>query len=468
MTLFSSSQNSSRTETIFRHAASSGGAGGSNTNPSSLSRGGRAALAALSQQEEANLALETFINSLQLPMFFQLAEGEQDERLAKLDALELYQALQDVNRDLAMARLENLYLSDFLEKNDPKLLIGLQQRRATAHNASSRGRKPELGSTQSVSSSLGTRTRASMSRSHVTTTTGSSQKKTAYDYRLNFRAKADMAEKTANDVEKRVKEIESKASREIKVLRGHMEEMRFMYEETLETITNFQLHFMRDGQDLEFLNSATEKQLERKLRKFVNNWIKNARALLATMRLKITSLQDSCQHVRAELLTKSDLSGILTAIDFEKLMIKRSELLSSLDEKNMHMSGLKAVTGKASLAMTEAKQIMMSIEMESGQLHQKTVEVIKAIGKLEKEAGIVEKENQKDMEALENLRQQLERYEAPSVRQYIEKKNELMALEKEEKMLQRKIYILNMKLENTEKKYKSGGGRKEEGIFINI
>lgn len=202
MTLFSS-QNSSRIETISRH-----GVGGSNTNPSTLSRGGRA-LAALSQQEDAKLVLETFINGLQLPVFFQLSEEEQDERLAKIDALELFQALQDINRDLAMARLENLYLTDFLEKNDPKLLIGLQQRRATAQNMNLSRAKGDA-TTQSVSSSMGTRPRASMSRSHLTTTTGSSQKKTAFDYKLNFRAKADMAEKTANEVEKRVKDIESK------------------------------------------------------------------------------------------------------------------------------------------------------------------------------------------------------------------------------------------------------------------
>ncbi|XP_073827272.1 cilia- and flagella-associated protein 263 [Musca autumnalis] len=459
MTLFSFQNSSSRGETLSRN----------NTNPSSSTRAGRAALAVLSQQEEAKLALETFINGLQLPLFFQLSEEEQEERLAKIDALELFQALQDINRELAMSRLENLYLTDFLEKNDPKLLIGLAQRRATAQSLTLTRAKGEPGTSQSVSSSVGgtTRPRTSISRSHVTTTTGSSQKKTAFDYKLNFRAKADMAEKTANEVEKRVREIESKASREIKVLRGHMEEMHFMYQETLETIKNFQLHFMRDDQDLEFLNTATEKQLERKIRKFVYNWIKNAKALLATMRLKITALQENCQHLRGELLTKADLSGILTAIDFEKLVIKRSELLTSLEEKNMHMAGLKAVTGKASLAMTEDKQIMMNIESESKQLSQKTVDVIRAIDKLEREANFVEKENQKDLEALENLREQLERFDAPSVRQYIEKKNELMSLEKEEKMLRRKINILYMKLENTQKKSR-GQKKLEDQIFINM
>lgn len=233
-----------------------------------------------------------------------------------------------------------------------------------------------------------------------------------------------------------------------------MEEIHYMYEETRETTKIFQLHFMRDDKDLAFLNTATEKQLERKIRKFVNNWLKNARALLSTMRLRITALHEHCQQLRNELLTKADLSGILTSVDFEKLMIKRTELVNALEEKNTHMAGLKGVTGKASLSMSEEKQVMMNIEEESKQLNNKTLDVIKTISKLEKEANQVELENDKDMETLNNLKEQLERYEAPSVHDYIGKKDEVLALEKEEKMLKRKIYILEMKLDNTQRKCK--------------
>lgn len=237
-------------------------------------------------------------------------------------------------------------------------------------------------------------------------------------------------------------------------MRGHLEELHFMSVETQETTKNFKLHFLQDERDIAFLNTATEKQLDRKIRKFVNSWIKTARALLATMRLKITALREHCQQLRNELLTKADLSGILTAIDFEKLTIKRTELINSLEEKNVHMAGLKGVTGKASLAMAEEKQIMMNLDDESKLLNSKTVDVIKAIGKLEREANMVEMENEKDIATLKNLKRQLEQFNAPSVNQYMAKKDEVLALEKEEKMLRRKIYIMNMKLDNTQRKCK--------------
>ncbi|XP_037815081.1 uncharacterized protein LOC119605831 [Lucilia sericata] len=424
------------------------------------------------------LALENFINSLELSTFFQLPEDEQKLRLDKLDVLELYQAAQNINREFGMIKLENFFLIDFLEKNDPKLLIGLEQRRATAQTAAQINvLKTGAKRTSNISvgggvsgtgggsgSLVGFKAKSVLSKSLMSVLTTGSLKKT-HEYKLNFRAKTDMAEKLANEVEKRVQEMEKNASQEIKLLRGHMAEMHFQHIETQETAKNFELHFLRDESDLAFLSNATEKQLEHKFRKFVNNWIKTARALLATMRLKITALQEHCQQLRNELLTKADLSGILTAIDFEKLIIKRTELLNALEEKNSHMAGLKGVTGKASLSMAEEKQIMMNIEEESKQLNNKTLEVVKTIAKLEKEAEIVEAENEKDVATLENLRLQLERYEAPSINEYVQKKEEVLALEKEEKMLRRKIYILNMKLDNTQKKCKR---QMDSSIFINI
>lgn len=161
-------------------------------------------------EDNEDLALETFINSLQLPEFFQLDEDEQAERLSKIDVLELFRALQNFNRELAMVRLENYVLTDFLEKNDPKLLIGLEQRRATAM-AQINLRKasgPSLGvSTGSVGAF---RSKSIVSKSLLSSYTPSSQKKiaTAYEYKLNYRSKADMAEKMASEVQKRVNELE--------------------------------------------------------------------------------------------------------------------------------------------------------------------------------------------------------------------------------------------------------------------
>lgn len=231
-------------------------------------------------------------------------------------------------------------------------------------------------------------------------------------------------------------------------MRAKIEELRFRSEETIETEKNFMLHFMRDEADMLFLETATERQIERKLRKFTANWFKNARALLGTMRLTIVSLQETCQQHRADLITKADLSGILTAVDFEKLIIKRNELINELEDKNTHMAGLKGITGKTSLAMTEEKQAMMNLETQMRNVVNRYEEIGRTISKLEKEVDVVQQNNLKDQVILAELRGQLEEYEAPSISEYIERKEEALQLEKEEKILHRKIYILNMKFNN--------------------
>ncbi|XP_030554825.1 uncharacterized protein LOC115758373 [Drosophila novamexicana] len=382
-----------------------------------------------------------------LEEYLQLSEEERKQRLFSLDALDMLRTIEEVQKELAIYKLENYIMVDFLEKNDPKLLVGLRQRRTSIMKRLQTKRIAQSDGLQQSSR------HSSSKRSMVTSiymggmsTTGERRK--PVEHKLNYKAKAEMAEKAASEVEKRVIDIEKNAMVEVKQLRAKIEELYYRSEETIETEKNFMLHFLRDENDAAFLESATERQIERKLRKFTANWFKNARALLGTMRLTIVSLQETCQQHRADLITKADLSGILTAVDFEKLIIKRTELTNELEEKNIHMSGLKGVTGKTSLAMTEEKQAMMNLETEMRNVLNRTEEITRTIAKLEKEVAAVQANNEKDHIILGELRSQLEEFEAPSVTEYIEKKEEAIYLEKEEKMLQRKIYILNMKLNN--------------------
>ncbi|XP_064540944.1 uncharacterized protein LOC135430268 [Drosophila montana] len=379
--------------------------------------------------------------------YLNLSEEERKQRLSDLDALEMLRTIEEVQKELAIYKLENYIMVDFLEKNDPKLLVGLRQRRTSILKRLQTKRIATDGLQQSSRHSSSKRS-ISMSVYMAGMSTAGTERRKQVDHKLNYKAKAELAEKAATEVEKRVIDIEKNAMVEVKQLRAKIEELYYRSEETIETEKNFMLHFLRDENDAAFLESATERQIERKLRKFTANWFKNARALLGTMRLTIVSLQETCQQHRADLITKADLSGILTAVDFEKLIIKRTELTNELEEKNIHMSGLKGVTGKTSLAMTEEKQAMMNLETEMRNVLNRTEEITRTIAKLEKEVATVQANNEKDHIILGELRAQLEEYEAPSVTEYIEKKEEALYLEKEEKMLQRKIYILNMKLNN--------------------
>lgn len=142
----------------------------------------------------------------------QLTNEERKMRISALDALELYSAVQMVHREVANFKLENHIMVDFLEKNDPKLLIGLRYRRASimkkseaagaskhtpqgslAHNSSRHSSKRSLSMSIHMASSMGG---------------GGTERRKALEYKLNFKAKAELAEKAAAEVERRVTDIE--------------------------------------------------------------------------------------------------------------------------------------------------------------------------------------------------------------------------------------------------------------------
>lgn len=199
----------SRSYSVSQHSKSIA----SNDRNSSSFRPTHARSVAANNEVDGELALESYINSLQLQTFGNLSPEEQDECLDKMDSLELYDAVQKINIESAMIKLEIHFLTDFLDKNDPKLLIGLQQRRDAAQTQQANIIKPiketTVGSTGG-GSSLGGRVKGSFTKSLMSMNTIGSIKKPTVDYKLNFRAKADMAEKTANEVEKRVHVIEKK------------------------------------------------------------------------------------------------------------------------------------------------------------------------------------------------------------------------------------------------------------------
>lgn len=141
----------------------------------------------------------------------QLTDTERKIRISELDALELYNAVQMVHRELANFKLENHIMVDFLEKNDPKLLVGLRNRRASMMKKAQivATKQTPQGSLAHNSSRHSSKRSISMSV-HMASSTGGggTERRKALDYKLNFKAKAELAEKAAAEVERRVTDIE--------------------------------------------------------------------------------------------------------------------------------------------------------------------------------------------------------------------------------------------------------------------
>lgn len=156
------------------------------------------------------LDILAIIYKFYLEDFHTFTDEEREERLASMDALDMLRTIEQVHSDVATLRLENHIMVEFLEKNDPKLLLGLRQRRTSIMKRLQNKRgsvTASHGSRQSSKRSIS----MSVNRLASMSTGGPGvvqEKRRGMDYKLNFKAKAEMAEKRAAEVEKRVTDIE--------------------------------------------------------------------------------------------------------------------------------------------------------------------------------------------------------------------------------------------------------------------
>lgn len=378
-----------------------------------------------------------------------------DEHLAKSDALQVYRMLQVVNKELASIKLENIILTDFLQKNDPIQLqkIDHMRKKSTESRRSSGFQDIQKRKSSSIGSGKVSPTLFRInSRTASTADSGFKHlRKIPVDFHINYKTKCEFAEKLAAEVQQKCAALQKQGIYDIKTLKAHIEELQYRTADTEETLKTFKVQFLQN----DFLANATDRQRESYFRKFINIWLRNGRAMLGTMRLKITSIQEHCHQQRTALISKADLSAMLGAVDFQQLQIKREMQSRSLEEKNISIAGLKEASAKATSTLGNEKKNLMALEQKSKVLQEKTNDIGKGITKLEQESKNVEKELDLAMDALRTLKIQVEEYVAPSINDYIFSKQEILALEKEQKLLERKSYIQNIKYQNLLRKLKS-------------
>ncbi|BFF94690.1 uncharacterized protein DMAD_12252 [Drosophila madeirensis] len=135
---------------------------------------------------------------------------ERDSRLATFDAMDMLRTIEQIHNDVATMKLENYIMVEFLEKNDPKLLIGLRQRRTSILKRFQNKQRASFHGSQRMSSRQSSSKRSiPLSTSHLASLSPTAtDRRRGTEYKLNFKAKAEMAEKRAAEVEKRVVDIE--------------------------------------------------------------------------------------------------------------------------------------------------------------------------------------------------------------------------------------------------------------------
>lgn len=395
-----------------------------------------------------------------------------DVVLESFSTYELINVIEQLQKELAFVQLDNLLIENYLQKNNPNLLIGIttnlfegkQKPRKIQFALAAKSSKEETSDTSSIvpqTRSITTEYERKnntikngnddMTSIHTFASRGGSSLRTLEtmrrEHRVNYTMKIELCDKECEYLSKKQQEIRMDTKKAIRKMTAKLEDLKLTNQETLAAKCSFEELVLLNG-----VNELTQKIPLECFEKFIDNYIKNASTLIDKMRLKTATLKQNMIQKRTIMNIKSELSGILRPIDFDKLIIEKREYTQVIEDKTRHLIELKKVTGAASLALAKQKQILFSVEEDLKLIEQKSIDAVHQKEQLNGTYKVIENEIHLWQNKILKLQKRIQTLKAPSIFAYINCIRDLSILEKDSNAVRRRSYITTIKFKNAKKK----------------
>lgn len=196
----------------------------------------------------------------------------------------------------------------------------------------------------------------------------------------------------------------------------------------------------------EYLKNVTKPKIKVKKRKFLKEFKKSGNILLELIRMKIDTMKIDVTKQKKKLKKHAELSGCLRPVDFELIEIEKKKSLKMSKEKRSHYFGLKHEEREVISQKSEEHEKFLQATDELKNLENQISMCDKVISRMRKELTKSEKEKNQEVEKLINdLREKICKYKAPSIVDYIEKEKELQVKKKELKKAHRQKELAKIK-----------------------
>lgn len=379
-----------------------------------------------------------------------------DYDLNTIDVVELKRRVEELEMEMAQTDLENELFEGYLEKNDPELLVGIKKelakQKATPRIHFALNANKSRETMRSAVSGSSCRTSRSLQFDTISTGTMASRSIRTMDSQhqdacVSFAMRAELAVKEAARMRRNSELIEAETKIKCRDLIAEIEELRLTNDELIETRRGFKDFVLEKG-----VNPVTKKIPSERLIKFFDTWTKNGNAMVQKMRLQTATMKLSQRNKLKKLAVKAELSGILRPVDFQQLEIEKRELQQQIRDKTVHLMALKRTTGNASLALATQRKQLLGKESDLQHTRTEKERLSMMTMKYRSSIDISEEEISRWKERNEKLKQEMATHEAPSIKDYMQLKQEQCDLDKQLKALERSAGILAIKLKNEKKK----------------
>lgn len=374
------------------------------------------------------------------------------------DTLQLLKVIEVVTEELEYNCLENFVLESFLQRNDPKMLIGLTDEelfsslRTTIQDSEETDAKikfaGEAPTTPKRRNDLESMTGSNVSlfkRSIAQSLTNTLEKRTR-EYHLNYKTKVGMTTNFCLELKSDYKQLERDSCKTFKKIEAEIEEMKYELKEVDEILVSFDNNVVRLGCDPQTGVISSELFV-----KFAREFLNNGMALCSRMRISSNNLGQEISAGHHALVSKEEKSGIITSVDFQILTNKKQAAKKVYHDQYDAVNFLKDFKGQVGFTMSNKRKELINAENKLKDLEKNIIAKKKDIDRIEVDVEIATNELMAITASLRALKLQNETYSAPKTVDYIFLKEKLIGLERERKRLKQQIIILQMRLKSAKR-----------------
>lgn len=388
---------------------------------------------------------------------------------------QLFETLETLRKESFFLKWENALFEDFLARHDMFHLLATNSNMSqagqqhTSRNYLALKSNKESPRSEAEASNITRRssgTKIARNRSHHYTHKNaddtlqySVESTKPLEPKINFITKIEMAESFHQTLNERMSCIESETKAQLRQLRAQLIETGLRKAE-LNRITNVFKRFVSDNSS----KWPKRRPSAEKFIKLLEDCLRHGTLLVGQMRLRNSSQMRQLQRNQRILDKRTELNRTLMPIDFELLQIEKSKNLHQMEESTSKLDFLKRSSHNATMRLKKHKILQEKTSALGKNLILVEKMLIERISKHEALLPLAEMEVDSCHRKVMDLQEEIRNYVVPSTIDYVDKKCDLILLEKEKKWLIRQIYICKIKLQNLKRKLNKIAPQQEQAI----
>ncbi|NXF50104.1 CC113 protein, partial [Oceanites oceanicus] len=266
---------------------------------------------------------------------------------------------------------------------------------------------------------------------------------TDYFVGLTVEQKCELAERELTEMMDEIQRMKEDSEQTLQNLEAVIEEADVWWTDVKKAIRDFEKDIISTISSKKGSTIASEKLL-----RYMEEKNRQRDLLRERLRLKNDLLKGYKKKLQQQVRQKEQMGETFREVRLQQLQVRNAQYQEKIDEKNQELLQLKLTSGKTVQVLNFYKRKLQDALERSTSLTKDISQRKELLGKIEREAALVEEQRAEAERVNRQLRKQVSDYSVPSVLSYMQKKMAVTDLENSLKTWERKVAVAKMSLQS--------------------